>query len=391
MQLSSTASRVPGSGIREIVNLAMARPAGSVVRLEIGEPDVLTPPHVVAAAVEAASRQAHYTHSSGLIELREHIVGHLNQTYALGTDTDRVVVSQGAVQALAVIFSAVLSPGDEVLVADPAWPNYEMQAILLGATVRRYATPAENAFMPDVREIERLITDRTKILVLNSPSNPTGAVMDAATVQSIVELAASRGILVVSDEVYDEIVFDGTHISAMPYAPESVASVFSFSKTYSMTGWRVGYAALPGWLAETVGRLQEPFLSSVSEVTQRAAIAAISGPQQSLAVNRELYRSRRDLVVNRLRAAGIDVQSPGGAFYLMMPLGEGVDSRAAAVDLVAHGVSTAPGTAFGTEASSMLRLSLASSPEALTEGVDRILAWHAATDAGRSVGLLAAR
>ena len=200
--------------------------------------------------------------------------------------------------------------------------------------------------------------------MLNSPANPTGAVVPATTVAAIVELAAAHGIWVLSDEVYDELVFEGEMANAAQYDREHVIGVYSFSKTYSMTGWRVGYTASPQPLARLLGTLQEPTLSCISAVSQHAALAALEGPQQGVADKREIYRGRRDLVSGLLADGGFDAVRPAGAFYQMVPLAPGTDSRLAALDLVEHGVATAPGTAFGDVATDQLRVSLAASETA---------------------------
>lgn len=379
--LAATAAAVPGSGIREIVMLAYGRT--DVVHLEIGEPDFATPPHVVAAGDEALATANRYTPSAGVPLLRAAIAERLHARYGLADDPERVIVSQGAVQGLAAVLAVLVEPGDEVLVPDPAWPNYEMQTLLLGGVPVHYPLRPENGFRPDPAEVASLITPRTRALVLNTPSNPTGAVLPAELVRAVVEAAVEHGVTVVADEVYDEIVFDGAHADVAAMAPDDVVSVFSFSKTYAMTGSRVGYLAAPAWLAPTLARVQEPLLSSVSAASQASALAALRGPQDAVARMVATYRDRRDLVVRRLAAAGIDVEPPAGAFYLMLPLAPGADSRAAAIDLVGHGVALAPGTAFGSTARSHLRLSLASSAADLTDGIDRFTAWYAATDGGR--------
>lgn len=371
---------MPGSGIREIVMLALGRE--DVVHLEIGEPDFPTPAHVVAAGDHALATRNRYTPSAGTPALRRAIAERLHTRYGLGDDPERVVVSQGAVQGLAAVFSVLLAPGDEVLVPDPAWPNYEMQALLLGARPVRYPLRPEHGFRPDPLEVAALVTERTRVLVINTPSNPTGAVLEPELVRALVEVAVERGVTVVADEVYDEIVFDGVHAGAAALAPESVVSVFSFSKTYAMTGSRVGYLTGPSWLVPVVARAQEPLLSSVSAASQASALAALEGPQDVVAQMVDTYRARRDLVVARLRAAGLAVEPPAGAFYLMLPLADGADSRRAAIDLVDHGVALAPGTAFGDTARSHLRLSLASSAADLTTGVDRFLDWYRTTSGG---------
>ncbi|WP_109775042.1 pyridoxal phosphate-dependent aminotransferase [Quadrisphaera granulorum] len=379
-RIAAGAASVPGSGIREIVMLAYGRE--DVVHLEIGEPDFATPRHVVAAGDLTLATHNRYTPSAGIPALRTAVAGRLHQHYGLNDDPDSVVISQGAVQGLAAVMTVLLEPGDEVLVPDPAWPNYEMQALLLGARPVRYPLRPERSFRPDPLEVASLVTDRTRVLVINSPSNPTGAVLEPGLVRALVEIAVERDLVVIADEVYDQIIFDGVHANAAAMAPESVVSVFSFSKTYAMTGSRVGYLTGPSWLVPTVARVQEPLLSSISAAAQASALAALEGPQDVVGRMVSTYRERRDLVVDRLRSAGLTVEAPAGAFYLMLPLVAGADSRLAALDLVHRGVALAPGTAFGDTARSHLRLSLASSAQQLSTGLDRFLDWYEATSGG---------
>ena len=379
-RLSPTAERVQRSGVREIVNLAMGRP--DVVRLEIGEPDFPTPAHVIDAAARSAATWSGYVQSAGTPQLRQAAADALARRHGLDIPPDRIVICQGAAQGLAAVLAATVSAGDEVLVPDPAWPNYEMQATLLGATVTHYTLDAATGFQPDLAQIAGLITARTKVLVLNSPSNPTGTCLPPATVAAIVALAAERGVLVVSDEVYDEILFEGTAANAVSMDQDNVVGVYSLSKTYAMTGWRVGYLALPPWLAGKVAQMQEPLLSSVSSVNQAAGVAALTGPQDCVAAMRDSYRARRDSTLAQLADGGLHPVRPTAAFYLMVPLAAGVDSRAAALSLLDAGVATAPGSAFGVAAAQQLRLSLASSAENLHTGVQRLLDWYDRTSGG---------
>jgi len=283
------------------------------------------------------------------------------------------------------VFAALLDAGDEVLVPDPAWPNYAMSALLRGAVPVGYAHPASNGFLPDLDQLRGAITPRTRMIVINSPANPTGVVLPSETVAAIVGLAAANNLWVISDEVYDELVFEGQMANAAQYDRDRVVGIYSFSKTYSMTGWRVGYAACPRPLAQLLGTIQEPMLSCISAVSQHAALAALQGPQDSVRHRWDIYRSRRDLVSELLRDGGFEAVRPAGAFYQMVPLAPGSDSRRAALDLVEHGVATAPGSAFGTVASDQLRVSLAASEAALREGVARLVEWAHATSAGASL------
>lgn len=381
---SPIADDVPASGIREIVNLVVER-GGDVVRLEIGEPDFTTPVHIVEAGHQAAAAGVGYTQSAGMLALRETIAAKLRRVNGMDYPPERVVVCQGAVQGCSVVLAALLRPGDQVLVPDPGWPNYEMLVRLHGAVPVRYPLRPDNRFLPDLGEVAGLIGPRTRVLVVNTPSNPTGAVFPRQAVEGLVELAARHDLVLLADEVYEELIFEGEPANTALLDPERVVGLYSFSKTYAMTGWRVGYVAAPAWLAPTLWKLQEPLISCVSQVCQAAAIAALEGPQDCVAEMREAYRRRRDLVVARLADAGIPVQEPHGAFYLMLPLAPGADGRRAALDLVEHGVAVAPGTAFGDQAADHARVSLAAGEATLAEGVARLVAWHRATGGGASL------
>jgi aspartate/methionine/tyrosine aminotransferase len=379
-RLTAAARAVPPSGIREIYNLVAGRP--DMLHLEVGEPDFPTPHHIVEAGIEAARRGVGYTQTAGVLELREALCEKLERVNGVTYTPDQVLVTQGAVEAVAVIFAAALSPGDEVLLPDPGWPNYSMAAILNDARLRFYRGNPASGFRPDVEEIARALTPRTRLLVLNSPANPTGAVIGEEDVRAIVSLAAANGTLVLSDEVYEQLVFEGRSVAAASFDPEWVIGVYSFSKTYAMTGWRVGYLAAPADVAAPLNRIQEPFISCVSEIAQAGALAALHGPQDCVAEMCEAYRRRRDLVVELFANAGIRVAPPGGAFYLMLPLATGADSLRAARSLVDEGVAVAPGSAFGEVAADHLRLSLAGSEQTLREAVKRITGWYLATEGG---------
>jgi len=382
-RLSTYAAAVPPSGIREIAHLVAGR--ADVLHLEYGEPDFNAAPHVVAAAAAAAEAGARYTPTPGPMQLREAIVDKLRAVQDLRYAPEQVIVTAGGAQALAAVFAAVVEPGDEVMLPDPGFPNFAMLATLHGATVVRYRLDPGAGFHPDPAEVRGLLTPRTRLLVLNSPSNPTGAVIPAADVQAIVEAAAANGTLVLSDEVYDQLVFDAAPVAAARYAPEHVVGVYSFSKSHAMTGWRIGYLAASAELASTIARIQEPLISCTSALAQAGAMAALTGPAETLEVMRVAYRRRRDLVVAALSADGICVAVPEGAFYCMYPLADGVDSRLAALALVEEGVACAPGSAFGEVARSHLRLSLAAADDVLAEAVSRLTSWSRRTDSGASL------
>lgn len=380
--ITPRAAGVPMSGIREIVDKVAGR--DGIAHLEMGQPDFPTPAHIVEAAVASVRNGSGYTHSAGTPALREALAADL-VAKGLPATPEQVIVTQGGVQGCSLLLSALVSPGDEVLVPDPAWPNFAMLATLHGATVVPYALRRADRYQPDVGEIDRLMTDRTRLLIINSPGNPTGGVFDADVVEQLVAVARRHGVTVLTDEVYDGLIFDGAPARAVRLDPDSVVGLYSFSKTYAMTGWRVGYVLAPTWLAPTLAKLQEPLLSCIPTMTQAGALAAVTGPQACVGEMLAAYRRRRDLIVDVLGAGGLAVDPPAGAFYLIVPLAPDADSREAALDLIDHGVAVSPGTAYGTAETAYLRVSLASSDDDCLMGSQRIVDWLAATDGGLAV------
>jgi aspartate/methionine/tyrosine aminotransferase len=249
-------------------------------------------------------------------------------------------------------------------------------AHLLGTPPRYYHQTPDTGFLPTVGELEELVTPRTRVLVVNSPSNPLGAVVPAEEASELVAFAERRGLWLVSDECYDQIAFDGTFASPMAVAPSPrIISAYSFSKVYAMTGWRVGYCIAPPEVAATLTRLQEPVVSCVNAPAQMAALAALTGPQEIVGEMRDAYRERRDAAVALLDAAGVPVLRPAGAFYLWVDVSaSGRDSREFAFSLIAErGVAVAPGTAFGAAGQGFVRLSMASEKDVLLEGARRLI------------------
>ncbi len=379
LPLARTPLQMPGSGIREIVHLALALPG--VIRLEVGEPDFPTPPHIVEAAARAARDGfTRYTPSAGLASLREMIAARYGDRRGHPLSPSQVTVTVGGVQGMAAAFIAVLDPGDEVLVPDPGWPNYAMAARLREAVPVGYPLPAEDGFVPRVEDLEARVSARTKMLVLNSPANPTGAVFPPERAAALVEFARRHRLYVLADEVYEELVYEGRHISPARWDPERVIGVHSLSKTYAMTGWRVGFVIAGEDISRVIAKIQEPLVSCVSAVAQKAAEAALDGPQECVAQMRDAYRARRDAVVEILRAHGLHRYTPQGAFYILVDIrGSGLPSREFALRLLRErGVAVAPGSAFGERADGYVRVSLASSLDDLREGVSRLCAFAAA-------------
>lgn len=343
----------------------------------MGEPNMLTPIHIREAAAQAANDgYTRYTLSQGLLSVREAASAKLARVNGLDVPAERIILTQGALSGLFTTCLALLDPGDEMLIPDPGWPNWEMMILAAGAVPVRYPTPAENGFLPVIPDIECLVTPRTKGIIVNSPSNPTGAVIPADLLGELVRLAQRHDLWVVSDECYDEIVFDREHVSTARFDSDGrVISLFSCSKTYAMTGWRVGYAAVPPAALTLMAKLQQPVLGNICSISQKAAEAAFNGPQDCVAEMRLHYRARRDQAVAFLQDAGIPTYSPAGAFYLMVDVARsGRDSEEFALDLLErYGVAVAPGRAFGPRGEGFVRVALCASEKALERGLSTIV------------------
>ena len=371
--LSDTVRAMRRSGIREMMDLADLSADG--LHLEIGEPDFPTPPHVIDAAVRAMQDgHVKYTLSRGIGPLREAIAAKLRDHNSIPASTEEVVVTTGGTTAVLEALLVLLRAGDGVLIPDPGWPSFDMIVTLLRGRVLRYGLRAEADYTPDLDEVDRLARD-ARVLVINTPSNPTGAVFARDTLEGLVRIAERHGLVVVSDEVYEDIVFDGTHSSVASLGGEApVVSVFSFSKGYAMTGWRIGYLAAPTAIAEAVVKAQEAVVACPSSLAQHAALAALAGPRDCIDEMREEYRARRDVAVQRLDAEGLLLTRPRGTFYIMADIARSAleSYEFARRLLVERAVAVAPGGTFGDEANGAVRLSLASPPETIVEGIRRI-------------------
>ena len=363
------------SGIREIGNEALRTPGA--IHLQVGQPNFPTPQHIKDAGKRAIDEnKTFYTHTQGLLSLREKLAAKLERVNGIRVSPDRIATAPGGVGAIAAVFAAVLEPGDEVLLPDPGWPNTRIMLAWTGTRGVFYPCPAADDFEPDLDALERLITPRTRLLLINSPNNPTGAVYPQATVERLIEIAQRHNLWLVSDECYDQILLDGSWTSPASLAPEDprIASIFTFSKTYAMTGWRMGYVAGSAALLDTVTKVLESNSSCVSTITQVAGEAALDGAQDCVTEMNAAYRRRRDAVVQILRDAELFITEPKGAFYCMADITpSGLGSRDFAFKLLRErGVAVAPGSAFGEVAKDAVRISLASSDADLQEGVGRL-------------------
>ena len=373
--LSHLPAEAEHSGIREISNEALRTPGA--IRLDVGQPNFPTPKHIGDAGKRAIDEnQTFYTHTQGMISLREKIAAKLERVNGIPVTPDRIACGPGGVGVIAAVFGAVLERGDEVLLPDPGWPNTRLMLTWTGARGVFYPCLAADAFQPDLDALARLVTPRTKLLLINSPNNPTGAVYPTATITRLVELAQRNNLWLLSDECYDQIILDGSWTSPASLAPEDprIASVFTFSKSYSMTGWRIGYVAGSAELIDTATKVLESNSSCVSTISQVAAEAALDGPQDCVGEMVAAYRQRRDVVVDILREADMLVNEPTGAFYCVADISRShLNAHDFAFKLLRErGVSVAPGSAFGEVAADAVRISLASSDTDLREGVGRL-------------------
>jgi aspartate/methionine/tyrosine aminotransferase len=375
---SQRAAAVPRSAIREIMALAAGRP--NVIHLEVGEPDFSTPTHIVDAAFDAArAGWTKYCPNAGLPLLRDLVAQRAARSGRGAPPTaDQVVITTGAIGALYSALMAVIDSGDEVLIPDPGWPNYEAIVHLAGAKPVRYRQQASRGFLPDADEIASLITSRTKALLINTPGNPSGAVFPPDLMARIGEIVGRSGIYLVSDEVYEDIVFDGTHVSAAAAdaPPDRVFVVSGFSKSYAMTGWRLGWLICPPNLSSIVAGLQEPITSCASTIAQKAGEAALAGDQKCVVELRETFRRRRDIVVEVFGNTALLPATPHGAFYALIDIrSSGQRSLEFAKGfLISHNTAVVPGITFGPHCDDYVRVAFTTSDQELREGLQRLRA-----------------
>jgi aspartate/methionine/tyrosine aminotransferase len=353
----------------------LARTVPDVLNLGVGDPNFVTPPHVIEAAAQAAREGfTKYTASDGFATLRELIAVKVRARNGLAAPVEQVVVTTGGCGGLFTSLLVLVDPGDEVLLPDPGWANYPPMAHVLEARPVFYPLDPARDWEPDLDALEALVSPRSTVVVVNSPGNPTGAVYGPEVLAGVLDLAARHDLWVISDECYDEIVFEGVHTSTATIGePDRVLTVFTFSKSYAMTGWRVGYVVAPPPVAQALGKAQEPVVGNASSISQKGAEAALSGPQDCVREMRDAYRDRRDTAAAILDERGIGYVRPRGAFYLMADVSPAGESLAFAKRLLQEEhVSVVPGSAFGPGGEGWVRVSLCVDPGTLAAGLDRL-------------------
>ncbi len=383
---SPVASRINAldrSSIRVMFELANETDE-QLARLEVGEPDMTTPEHIIQAAAEAArDGGTHYTSNAGMMPLREAVADAMERDVGLTATPEEVVVTNGAMEALYLSLLSVVDSGEEVVIPTPCWPNYAAQVRLAGGELTEVPLDPDAGFALDPDRVVDAISDQTAAVVLNSPCNPTGQVFDTDAVAAIADEAAAHDAYVVADEVYDGFVYDRsfTGIGASVDHPDRVITVNACSKKYAMTGWRLGWLVAPPAVADAAAKLHQATTSCASSVSQHAALAALTGDQQPAREIGDLFETRRDYVVDRLAdIPGVSAPRPGGSFYAFVDVSgfAGTSVEIAKRLLREHGVVTAPGSGFGTGGEGFLRLSFATDLEELERGLGGLAAMAAA-------------
>ena len=351
-----------------------------IVHLEIGEPDFATPDNIVEAGISALQNgYTHYTPAGGIKEVREAVAAFVSRMLKCEVDGSEVVLVPGSKNVLLFTLLATVEPGDEVIMPDPGYPAYHSQVNFIGAVPRLVTLREETGFRMDLDELRSLISPKTRMIIINTPHNPTGGVLTEEDIKTVCEIALEHDLMVVSDEIYSQLVYGFNHVSPMsqPGMRERTVLMDGLSKSYAMTGWRLGYAVAPKELAVKLEQLMINSSSCAAGFTQMAAIEALSMPESEHAVNRmvKVFEHRRNLVVDGLNEIpGVRCKLPQGAFYAF-PNIEGTDfnERDLASRLLNEaGVAVLPGTAFGEAGKGFIRLAYTQSEDELKLGLDRI-------------------
>jgi aspartate/methionine/tyrosine aminotransferase len=349
-----------------------------VIHLEIGEPDFDTPANIIVAAQKAlASGYTHYNPAAGYPDFREAIAAHISATRGIDVRPEEVVVVPGGKPIMFFSMLALLNEGDEVLYPNPGFPIYESMIKCLGGVPKPLRLPEEREFSLDLDYLQAQLTDKTRLLILNTPHNPTGGIIPEQDIREIARMVVDRDLMVLSDEIYCRILYEGKHfsIASLPGMKGKTIILDGFSKTYAMTGWRLGYGVMPKELARQVELLQINSTSCVASFTQRAGLEALTGPQDAVTKMVEEFRRRRDLIVDGLNEIpGFRCRRPRGAFYVFPNItGTGRSAKDLATTLLeTAGVACLAGTAFGDFGEGYLRFSYANSTQNIRKALERI-------------------
>ena len=389
-------SRLGTEGAFEVLAKARRLEADGrqVVHLEIGEPDFATPDNIIESAISALQNgYTHYTPASGIMETRQAVAEFVSRTLNAEVDPLDVVLVPGSKNVLLFTLLACIEPGDEVILPDPGYPAYHSQVNFIGAVPRLVTLREETGFRLDLDELKSLVTPRTRMIIINTPQNPTGGVLTEEDVRFVCEFAQEHDLMLVSDEIYSQLVYGFHHVSPLsqPGMRERTVLMDGLSKSYAMTGWRLGYAVAPRALAAKLDTLMINSSSCAAAFTQIAAIEALNTPESAHAVSRmvKVFEHRRDLVVDGLNAIpGVHCARPQGAFYAFPNItGTGFDDRELADRLLTEaGVAVLPGTAFGAAGKGFIRLAYTQSEDELERGLAGIRGFLAKHGEKRQAG-----
>jgi len=374
MNYAKRVQRIEPSATVAVGNLAAELNAEGVdiVDLSVGEPDMGTPDYIVEAGREAlADGHTRYTDSNGILKLRKAIIKTLDNR-GLSHDAEDIIVTPGAKHAIFETVQALVDPGDEVVLIDPAWVSYEPIVSLAGGTITRInTTPHDFQLEPALDELLEVFTDSTELIIVNSPSNPTGAVYSDTALKGLRDLAVDYGVTVVSDEIYGKFTFNNGYTSpgSLDGLDERTVTIDGFSKAYAMTGWRLGYLAAPSNLVDQVGKIQTHSVTCASNFAQHAAVEALKSGDHIVNEMIDTFQKRRDFLVEKLSKEGVSINPPDGAFYLMVPVDDDDQQWCEDALETAH-VATVPGSAFG--APGYARFAYTCEPKRLEEAVDRL-------------------
>jgi len=372
---SRRVTSVQPSATVEVSDLAaeLASQGRDIIDLSAGDPDFPTPAHIQERAIEALrDGKTHYTQSNGIPELREAIATKLQRENDVAVGPEQIVVTPGAKQGLFEALFALLKEDDEVVIFDPAWVSYEALVKMSGGRLNRVPLNPDTGFTLKSVDLSTYITDETQAIIVNTPTNPTGAMFSRANLETIRDLAVDHDAWVFSDEIYEKISYDTDHVSmaALDGMADRTVTINGFSKSHAMTGWRLGYYTAPDGLLEQANKVQSHTVTCATSFAQHGAVAALRGPQEPVEEIRKTFESRRDAAIESLREAGSDVPEPDGAFYIFVPVEADDDVAFCTTLLKEEGVAVTPGSAFGV--SGYVRLSYAVSREQIREGIKRL-------------------
>jgi len=374
--VSDRVQTIPPSGIRKFFDIAATM--DDVISLGIGEPDFVTPAPILQAGIRSLEEgETHYTSNSGILELRQALSAHLGRLYGVHYDAENeLLITVGVSEALYLALNAIIDPGDEVIVPEPSFVSYVPEVVLAGCVARTIPTYVEHDFQVTGADVEAAITERTKAILLSYPNNPTGAVMTRERLLEIARVAEKHDLLVISDEIYDQLVYGIEHVcfAALPNMRDRTITLGGFSKNYAMTGWRIGYAAAPAEILAAMRKIHQYTIMSAPTNAQIAAIVALESCDDEVEAMRQEYDRRRRLIVGGLNELGLTTFEPRGAFYAFPSItASGMDDSTFAEALLQEErVAVVPGSAFGPSGAGFVRCSYATAYEKIEQALERM-------------------